>query len=164
MADVCGAVSIGWSREDTDGVYPGEPAGRDRFDIALDAGDLAGEKETRICACLERLVYYLWRIDKRIAVYLPELQKLGVLQTRYQLQNPLLLAVTQMILKTDQPVGIGHQIFLAKLHTRPRLAAGFWVGQAARLHRAVSQSIDAAAGGLLDRQTALKPVRVLKPL
>ena len=164
MADVCRSSQHRQITRNADGVYAGEPAGRDRFDIAFDAGDLAGEEQTRICAGREVFVQYLWRIDKCIPVYLAKLQKLGVLQARNQLQNPLLLAVTQMILKSDQPIGVGHHIFLPQLNTCPRFAPRLWIGQAARLHRAVSQSIDAAAGGFFDWQTALEPMRVLKTL
>ena len=97
-------------------------------------------------------------------MYLAKLQKLGILQTRYQFQHSFLFAITEMVLKTDQSVGVGHHILLSQLHAGPRLAAGFRIRQPARFHRAVSQSIDAATCGFLDRQTALEPMRVLKPL
>ena len=84
---------------------------------------------------------------------LAELQKLGVLETGNQPQNPGLFAVSQMVLKTDHSKSIGHQIFLSKLHARVRLFAGSRIAQALWLHRAETQSLDAAAGDLFDRQT-----------
>src|SRR6476620_10393158 len=67
-----------------------------------------------------------------------------------------------MILKTDQPEGNGHQIFLAELYTSIRFAAGFRIRQALWLHWAKSQSVDASPGQFLERQTGLKPLRAFK--
>ena len=55
---------------------------------------------------------------------LAELQKLGVLEAGDQFQYTLLLAITQMILKPDHSIGVGHQVFLAELDAGVRLVTG----------------------------------------
>src|ERR1044072_8388786 len=110
-----------------DSVYPGEPTCGDGFDITFDAGYLAGKKQSRICARLQRFVQYLWRVDKGITVDLAVLKDFGVFETRDQPHNPSLLRITEVILKSDQSIGVGHEVLLSELD------AGVWLVVCARI-------------------------------
>ena len=81
------------------GISSGQPACRDRFDIAFDAGYLPCKEKMRNSASGERCMQYLWRVDERITVYLAKLKELGIFEARYQFQNAFLFAVTQVVLK-----------------------------------------------------------------
>ena len=61
-----------------------------------------------------------WRIDVSVAVNLSIAQETRILQTRNQPQHSRLVAKLQMILKSDQVIGIGPQVFLPQLHGRVR--------------------------------------------
>src|SRR5690606_28306726 len=119
-----------------DSVQPRKPAGTDRFDVAFDAGDLSREEQMRIRFSGKRFVQYLGRVDESVAVDLSELEKLGVLQSGDQPQHAGLLAVPQVVLESDEPVGVRHQVFLAQLHARIWLLARLRMPQTLRLHRA----------------------------
>src|SRR5687767_3767402 len=95
-------------------------------------------------------------------MYLTELQKLGVLKTGYQSQHARLLAVAKMVLETDEPERIGHQILLPKLNACIRFFTCPWIAQALWFHRTKAQSFHASPGDLLDRQTRFKPARFLE--
>src|SRR5688500_1695240 len=144
--------------------YPCQPTRRDRFDIALDAGDLSGKEEPRVLSRRKIFVQDLRRIDERVAMDLTELQELGILQTGYESKHSGLLAVSQMVLTTDEPVCVGHQILLSELDTCIRLVTRFWVRQTFRLHRSEPERLNTASGDLLDRQTAFEPTCFLKTL
>ncbi len=91
-------------------------------------------------------------------------QELRVLQAGDQPQHARLLAELQVVLKADQVVGVGAQIFLAQLHHGVGHVAGARIAQAHRLHRAEAQGVAAAARDLFDRQAALEVVQVLPVL
>src|SRR5688572_18172639 len=93
---------------------------------------------------------------------LTELQELGVLQSRYQTQHACLLAVSQMVLETDEPVCVGHQVLLSELNASVRLITRFRIRQTLRLHRSKPERLDTTPRDLLDRQARFKPTGLFK--
>ena len=91
---------------------------------------------------------------------LPVAQEAGVFQARNQPQHARLVAVFQVILKADQVVGVGTQVFLPELHHGVRPAAGARIVQAHGLHGPKAQRVPSAAGNLFDRQAAFKVIQV----
>src|SRR5205085_5915167 len=94
-------------------VNSGHKSGRNRFDVAFYSANLAGEENVLVRFHLQRWTQERWRIDVGVAMNLSIAQESGILQSRDQAQNSCLLAVLQMILKADNVVGVGRQIFLA---------------------------------------------------
>src|SRR6185503_19164520 len=94
---------------------------RHRFDVSLDSGNLSREKNARINSHLQCLSEHRWRADKCVAMNLTEAHELSLLEPRDQTQHSFLFAEFQMVLETDEVVAVGQQVFLAKLHNRPRL-------------------------------------------
>ena len=92
---------------------------------------------------------------------LPVAQEARIFKPGNQAQHACLLAKLQVILKSDQVVGIGAQIFLAQLHHRIRNASGARIFQSDRLHGAEAQRVAAAPRDLFDRQAALEVVQLL---
>ena len=88
-------------------------------------------------------------------------QEAGMLEAGDQAQHAGLLAEFEVILKADEVVGIGAQIFLAQLHGRIRDSSGARIFQADRLHGAEAQRVAAAARDLFDGQAAFEVVQVL---
>ena len=107
-ADALRASAAAW--------IPASKPGGDRFHIAFDAADLSGEENLRVRFHLQRLGKQRGRIDVGVAVNLPVAQEARILESGDQAQDAGLLAELQMILKSDEVVGIGAQIFLAQLH------------------------------------------------
>src|SRR5689334_888633 len=79
----------------------GEQSDRSRFNVALTAGDLAGEAPARIRRQPQARIEQFWRIEKSIAMETAEPGKFGVLQTRDGAENAHLFAVLQLGLKAD---------------------------------------------------------------
>ena len=92
------------------------------------------------------------------------LQDLGIFESRDKPNNARLFRIAKMVLETDEAVSIGHQVLLPQLHACIGLLSCFWVRQTFRLHRAVSQSIDAPAGELFKGQAGFEPLRVFEAL
>src|SRR6185295_7557009 len=95
---------------------------------------------------------------------LTKLQKFCSLQTRDRLQDALLVAEFQMILKSYQVVTVRHQVFLTQLYGSVRYSAGFWIDQSDRLHRPKTQGVATATGHLFDWQTAFKILCVFEAM
>ncbi len=88
-------------------------------------------------------------------------QEFRILQARDQPQHASLFAELQVILKSNQVVGICPQIFTPQLHHRPRRLAGSRIAQADRLHRAKAWRIAPSSRKLFDRQAAFKVSQLL---
>src|SRR5581483_6826909 len=102
----------------------------------------------------------LRRMDVGIAVDLPVAQKARVLQPRDHAENPRLLGKAEMVLETDNIVGVGAQVFLPQLHYCIRTLPSARVDQPHRLHRPEAQRIPPPPGDLLNRQAAFEIVQV----
>src|SRR6266550_2851506 len=61
-----------------------------------------------------------------------------------------------MVLKADEVVAVGAEIFLAELHDGVGPAAGFGIGEADGFHRAEAQGVATAASGLFDWEAAFE--------
>src|SRR3954451_7384050 len=88
-------------------------------------------------------------------------QESRIFQTRDQAEDARLLGESQMILKADDVVGIGAQIFLSKLHNSIRATSGAGIDEADRLHGPKAQRVAPAASDLLDGQATLKVIQLL---
>ena len=135
--------------------------GGDRLHVSLDATNLPGEQHARMFFHLQSLRKQRRCIDVGIAMDLPITQEAGVFEPGNQTQDTCLLAEFQMILETDQVVGIGPQILLPQLHRCVRNAPGSRIFQSDRLHGAEAQSVAAAPGDLFDGQAAFKVIQLL---
>src|SRR5207302_442427 len=116
------------------GISSGQPAHRDRFNIALDAGNLSGEEDVWMRAHLHGWPQDARAVDVGIAMNLSELEKLCPFESRNRAQNSRLFAVTQMILKSDHAVRVSNQVFLTQLDSSVRLAASTRIDQSDRFH------------------------------
>ena len=92
---------------------------------------------------------------------LPVTQEACILEARNQPQHARLFAELEVILKADQVIAVGAQVFFAKLHHGPRREPGARIAQPYRLHRPETQRIAPAPGQHLNRQAALKIVELL---
>src|ERR1043166_4354590 len=88
-------------------------------------------------------------------------QEPRVLQPGYKTQDALLIAISQVILKSDEVVRVRAQIFLAQLHHRVRLLTGAGIFESDGLHGPEAQGVTATASDLLDGQAAFKVIQVL---
>ena len=87
---------------------------------------------------------------------LPIAQEASIFQSRNQPQHARLFAKLQVVLKTDQIIAVGAQVFFAQLHNGPGSFAGAGIAQADGLHRAKAQGVAAAASQNLNRQAAFE--------
>ena len=93
-----------------------------------------------------------------------EPRELGVLQARNGAEDADLLAVLQLGLEADHVEQRAELVVLAQLHDGIGLVLRLVrVGQAERLHRAVTQRFRAALRHHLDRQAAVEIGRALLP-
>src|SRR4030095_1453925 len=83
-------------------VYAGHESGGNGFDVAFDAGDLAGEENIGTRAQLQGGGQERGSVDIRIAMNLTEPQELGLLEARDEAEHASLLAEFHMVLKSDQ--------------------------------------------------------------
>ena len=102
-----------FTSQKTRGVQTGQPTHRHRFNVAFDAGNLSGKEDILMLAHLHGCREDARSVDISVAMNLAELQKLCALESGNQTQHTRLLAITQMILKADQTISVGHQIFLS---------------------------------------------------
>ncbi len=109
-----GKVSPLWSAA---AIRPRDQADRSAFDIALAAGDLAGEAQPRIGFQSKSLVEHFWRIQKRIAVQAAEPREIGVFKARNGAENLDLRAMFQLGLESHHIVERAERIILAQLTT-----------------------------------------------
>ncbi len=92
-----------------------------------------------------------------------EPRELGVGEARDHAEDARLLAVLQLGLKTDHVEQRAELVVLAQLHDGIGLLARLArIGQAERLHRAVTQRLAAALGHDFDRQAAVEIGRRLE--
>ena len=122
-------------------VQPGEQARRRRFDVALDAGHLAGEEQRRPRAHLPRLGEHGRAVHVGVAVHHAEADELGLLEPGNQPQHARLLAPFDLRLEADEAEVIAGEVVLPQLHGGVRLAAGARIDQADRLHRSEAQRV-----------------------
>jgi hypothetical protein len=92
---------------------------------------------------------------------LPVAQKTSVFEPGNQSQHARLLTELQMVLESDQVVGVRPQILLPQLHRRIRDAAGPRVFQSDRLHGAEAQSVATPPRNLFNGQTTFKIIQLL---
>ena len=76
---------------------------------------------------------------------LPVAQEARILEPRNQPQHPCLIVPLQVILKSDEVVAVGAEIFFAQLHHGPGYFAGSRIAQADGLHRSEAQRVASAA-------------------
>ena len=100
------------------------------------------------------------RVDVSVAMDLAVTQEPRIFESGNQAQDSGLLSELEMILKSDQVVGVGAQVLLAQLHDGIRSFARAWIAQSHRLHRSEAQSIAAAARDLFDRETAFEIIQI----
>src|SRR5262252_7289333 len=93
-----------------------DQAGGDRFHVAFDAADLSGEENAGMVLHLQSFAQERWSVDVCVAVNLAVSQETRVFEARDQAKDAGLLAKLEVILKSDEVVGVGAQIFLAELH------------------------------------------------
>src|SRR5208283_4835568 len=91
---------------------------------------------------------------------LPVAQELCVFESWNPSQDSCLLAEFEVVLETDNVIGVGAQVLLAQLYDRIRSLTGVRVAQADRLHRPEAQRVAPAACNLLNRQAALEVIQV----
>ena len=137
-------------------------ARRRRLDVALHAGDLAGEEEVVASPHLPRVAQDVRPVDVRVAVDHPEPHELGILESGNEPQDTSLLAPLHLRLEADEAEVVARKVVLSELHAGVRLAPGARIGQAHRLHRPEPQRVDAAARHHLDRQAPLEEFRIVK--
>ena len=87
-------------------------------------------------------------------------QKPRVLEAGDETKDAGLLAELQVILKSDEVVAVGAEIFFSQLDHGPRPYACSWIAETDGLHRAEAQGIAAAAGEDLDGQAAFKVIEL----
>ncbi len=93
---------------------------------------------------------------------LTEAHEFSLLESRNQSQHSFLFAELQMVLETDEVVAIGEQVFLAKLHNRPRLSPIARITQPNRFHWPVAQRVTTPSRELFDWQTSFEVHRLLE--
>src|SRR5436305_8640928 len=93
---------------------------RDRLCISLHSANLSGEEDIRVPLHLQSLFEQRWSIEIGVAMDLSIAQKSCVLKSRNETQHARLLPEFQVILETDEVVGIGTQVLTAKLYDRIR--------------------------------------------
>jgi len=135
-------------------VDAGQHAAGGAFDIAFDAGQLAGEKQILAQPGLIGFLQAVRRIDVGVAVHDPVAHDLAVLQSRNHLQDALLLRPGQMGLEADDVVEAGLGIVLAQLHHGIRLHG--LRRQTDRFHRSVQQRVPAPLRHHFKRHAAFK--------
>ena len=163
IAVVAGGGSSARAEPFGGGEAPGDQADRGALDIALAAGDLAGEAQPRLGLEPEPRVEQLWRIQVGVAVDAAEPREFGALESRDHAEDPRLLAVFQLGLEADDVEQRAERVVLPELHDRIGLDGRLMgVGQADRLHRPVAQGLAAALGHHLDRQAAVEIGRALE--
>ena len=143
---------------------PGEQADRRALDIALDAGDLAGEAQPGIGLQAQAFVQQFRAVQEGVAVDAAEPGEARLLQPRNRPEDFGLGAVLQLGLEADHVEQGAERIVLAQLDDGMGAAAGARVGQADRFHRAEAQGLPAARRHDLDRQAAFEIGRVLLPV
>ena len=84
-----------------------------------------------------------------------------LLEPGNEAENASLVAKPQVILKTDEVVAVGAQVFFAELHDGPRRFAGARVAKAHGLHGAEAERIASAAGEDFNRQATLEVFELL---
>jgi hypothetical protein len=88
-------------------------------------------------------------------------QEARVFEAGNQAQHAGLLAELQMVLKADQVVAVGAQVFLAQLHHGPGRLAGARIAQAHGLHGAEAQACRGRGGPGFQGQAAFKIIQLL---
>ena len=146
----------GFAEGERGGVQAGHESGGDGFDVAFDAGDLAGEEDFGARAQLQRGGEQRGGVDVGVAVDLSEAEELGVLEAGDEAQDARLFAELHVVLEADEVVAVGAEIFLAELHDGPGTAAGARVVEAHGLHGAEAEGVAAAARDLFDGEAGLE--------
>src|SRR5262249_32735737 len=104
------------------------------LDIALHSANLPREQYVRMHLHLQRRREQGRRIDVGITMNLSVAQEAAVLEAGNESQHARLFAKLQMVLKSDEVIGIRAEIFLPKLHDGIRRLAGSWVFESDRFH------------------------------
>ena len=84
--------------------------------VTFCANNLPGKKQLRPSPKLHSWLKQFGCIDVRVAVNLPVTEEFGALQPGDHTQDSLLLAILEVILKSDDVIRAGPQILLAKLN------------------------------------------------
>jgi hypothetical protein len=119
--------------------HDGEQADGRALDIALDAGDLAGETQPWVALEPQLTVQNLGRVEKSVSMETAKPCKFGLLETRNAAKNAQLLAMFELGLETHHVVKGAEPIVLPELDDRIGLFTGLVaVGKAPRFHRPVT--------------------------
>ena len=165
IAVVAGGGSSGEAEALGGGHAAGEEAHRRALDVALDAGDLAGEAQPRVGAQPHAAVEQPRRVQEGVAVDAAEPGEGGVLEAGDRPEHLGLRAVLHLGLEADEVVERAERVVAAELDDGVGLHVGrVRVGQADRLQRAEAQGLAAALGHHLDRQAALEVRGVALPV
>ena len=97
--ELCAAYQAG-------GMNASHQPGGDGFDVTFHAADLPGEKNVGMRLHLQSWGEKRGSVDVGVAMDLPVAQKAGVFEPRNQPQDARLLSEPQMILKSNEIVGI----------------------------------------------------------
>ena len=101
------------------------------------------------------------RADVGVAMNLPVAEEARVFKAGNEAQHAGLIAPLEVVLKADEVVAVGAQVFFAQLHDGPGSFAGAWVAQADGLHGAEAQGVAAAAREHFNGQAALEVFELL---
>ena len=165
VGDVVGEGAVGgdaggWFRgaalREGCGVAAGQKAGGDGLGVAFYAGELAGYEDVGVGAELEGFGEERGGVDVGVAVDLAEAEEGGLLEAGDEAEDAGLLAEFEVVLKADEVVGVGAEVFLAELDDGVGPAAGLGVGEAGGLHGAEAEGVSASAGGLFDGEAAFE--------
>src|SRR5271169_3916626 len=97
-------------------VYPRHQPSCNRLHVAFHTADLSREQNPWMRLHLQGFPQQRWTVDIRVAMNLPVAQKPRILQSGNHPQHARLLSELQMILESDQIVGIRPKVFLPQLH------------------------------------------------
>ena len=129
VGDVVGQAAVGtgsrgwrWGAalRDGCGVASGQHAAGDRFGVAFDAAELAGDHDARVGLELQGFREQAGRVDVGVAVDLAVAQEGRVFEAGDEAEDARLLAELQVVLEADEVVAVGAEVLLTKLDARRR--------------------------------------------
>src|SRR5579884_3733165 len=110
-------------------------SGSNGLHVTLHSADLPGEKDAPVLLHLKCGVKQRGPIDVSVPMNLAVTKEPGIFQSRDEPQNAGLFTVLEVVLKSDEIVGVSAEVLLPKLDDRVGLAPCPRVAQANRLHR-----------------------------
>src|SRR5947209_5537868 len=142
-------------------MHAGHQSGGDGFHVTFYSADLSGKEDLWMGFHLQGVSQQRGSIDVGVAVNLSIAQEAGVFEAGDQAQDLGLIGELKVILKSDQVVGIGTKIFLAKLNYGVGNVSGAGIFEAYRLHWTEAKRVSPSASNFFDGETAFEIVEVL---